>query len=242
MNTNILILAAGPIGFNACDGGYPLCLSEVNGVPLLERLVENTRGIRNPNYVYALLDKDVERFHLDQVAQLITPGAAIVRVPISTQGSACTALLAATGLDGDAELLVISANELVDVNLADVLEVFRSRDLDGGTITFRSVHPRYSYVRINGQNLVTEAAQQNPISYSATTGIFWFARTSEFVESAKNLIRKNASVDGKFYMAPTYNELILTQKQIGIYPISNSHYHPLKTERQMHKFEQGVRE
>ena len=242
MSTNILILAAGPIGFDTYDGGYPLCLSEVNGVPLLERLVESTRGIKNSCYIYALLDKDVERFHLDKIAQLITPGATTVRVPISTQGSACTALLAATGLDGDSELLVISANELVDVNIADVLEVFRSRNLDGGTITFRSVHPRYSYVRINDQNLVTEATQQNPISYSATTGVFWFARTSEFIEAAKNLIRKNSSVDGKFYMAPTYNELVLTQKKIGVYPINSSHYHPLKTERQMHNFEQGVRE
>lgn len=237
MSTNILILAAGPVEFEAHDGGYPLCLTEVDGKPLLERLVENTRGIQNPHYVYALLDKDVERFHMDQVAQLITPEATIMRIPNSTQGSACTALLAASCLDGDAELLVISANELVDINLADVLVAFRSRGLDGGTITFRSVHPRYSYVRLNDQCLVVEAAQQNPISQSATAGIFWFAKTSEFVEAAKNLIRKNATADGKFYVAPSYNELVLKHKRIGVYPIDNDVYYPLKTEHQMQKFE-----
>lgn len=240
MSTNILILAAGSVGFEAHDGGYPLCLTEVDGMPLLERLVENTRGIHNSHYVYALLDKDVERFHLDAIAELITPGATVVRVPGSTQGSACTALLAASGLDKNAELLVISANELIDINLAEVLETFRDGGLDGGTITFRSVHPRYSYVRLNDQGLVTEAAQQNPISQSATAGVFWFARVSEFVEATKNLIRKNATADGKFYVAPTYNELILKQKRIGVYPINNNHYHPLKTERQIQKFEQGV--
>lgn len=242
MNTNILILAAGPVEFETHDGGYPLCLTEVDGTPLLERLVESTRDIHNSHYVYALLDTDVERFHLDLVAQLITPDAIIVRVPSSTQGSACTALLAASGLDGNAELLVISANELVDANLAEVLVAFRNRELDGGTITFRSVHPRYSYVRLNDQGLLTQAAQHHPISQSATAGIFWFARTSEFVEAAKNLIRKNASADGKFYVAPTYNELVLKQKRIGVYQIDNSHYHPMKTERQVQNFERGAHE
>jgi hypothetical protein len=240
MSTNILILAAGPIEFEANDGGYPLCLTEVEGTPLLERLVESTRDIHNSHYIYALLQKDVEHFHLDEVARLITPEATIVSIPTSTQGSACTALLATSGQDRDSELLVVSANELVDANLAEVLENFRKRELDGGTITFRSVHPRYSYVRLNDQGLVTEATQQHPISQSATAGIFWFARTSDFIEAAKNLIRKNASADGKFYVAPTYNELVLKQKRIGVYPIDNSHYHPIKTERQMRKFEQGV--
>jgi hypothetical protein len=240
MSTNILILAAGPVEFEANDGGYPLCLTEIEGTPLLECLVESTRGIRNSHYIYALLEKDVERFHLDQIARLITPEATIVGVPSSTQGSACTALLAASGQDNDAELLVVSANELVDVNLAEVLKTFRNRELDGGTITFRSVHPRYSYVRLSDQGLVTEATQQYPISQTATAGIFWFARTSDFIDAAKNLIRKNATADGKFYVAPTYNELVLKQKRIGVYPIENSHYHPIKTERQMRKFEQGA--
>lgn len=242
MSINILILAAGPAKFEARDGGYPVCLTEVDGTPLLEHLVEKTREIRDAHYVYALLDEDLERFHLDHVIQLITPGATVVSVPKNTQGSACTALLAVSGLRGDDELLMISANELVDVNLADVLANFRCDELDGGTITFRSVHPRYSYVRINDQGFVTEAAQQNPISRSATAGVFWFARTADFVEGAKNLIRKNANVEGKFYVAPVYNELILKQKRIGAYSIESTYYHPLKTERQMHKFEQGLQE
>lgn len=242
MTINILILAAGPVIFENHDGGYPLCLTEMSGTPLLERIVEHTRSIKSPNYVYTLIDDDVERFHIDQVAQLITPDANIVRVPTRTRGSACTALLAASGLNADSELLIISANELVDIDLAIVLDDFRKRSLDGGVITFRSVHPRYSYVRMNSDGLVAEAAQQRPISQNATTGIFWFAKTIDFIEGAKNLIKKNASSDGKFYVAPIYNELILRHKVIGSYSIENSLYHPLKTERQLHKFEQEVYE
>jgi choline kinase len=240
MKTNILILAAGQSEFTTHDGGYPLCLTEVDGSPLLERVVANTRGIDNAHFVYALLDEYVERFHLGHVAQLITPNANVVRVPGNTQGSACTALLAAAGLEhSDAELLVISANELVDVDLAEVLGTFRHQELDGGTITFRSVHPRYSYVRLNSDGLVSEASQQIPISQTATAGIFWFRSTADFVAAAKNLIRKNAGVAGKFFIAPSFNELVLQQKRVGVYPIDNSRYHPMKSERQMQQFSRG---
>jgi hypothetical protein len=243
MKTNILILAAGPSEYTTQDGGYPLCLTEVDGSPLLERIVANTRGLENTKFVYALLDEYVERFHLGHVAQLITPDAKVVRVPGNTQGSACTALLAAAGLEhSDAELLIISANELVDVDLAEVLKKFREEELDGGTITFRSVHPRYSYVRFNSQGLVTEASQQIPISQTATAGIFWFRSTADFVAAAKNLIRKNAAVAGKFFIAPSFNELVLLQKRVGVFPIENSCYHPMKSERQMQQFSKGAYE
>jgi len=238
MNISVLILAAGQIASDGNDSGYPLCLTEFDGVSLLERIVDNTRNIEGVNYAFALLEKDAARFHLDKVAKLLVPNAVVIRIPETTQGSACTALLAASQLDPNNELLIISANELVDVDFSAMLNDFRARNLDGGVLVFRSVHPRYSYVRLNAERLVTEAAQQVPISNNATAGIFWFAQTSEFVEAAKNLIRKNASANSKFFVAPTFNELILKQARIGVLDLDLSKYHPLKTERQVQQFEQ----
>lgn len=240
MKTNIMVLAAGRIASEGHEAGYPTCLTEINGVSILERIIRGTEGIHESHYAFAILDEDARRFHLDKVASLLAPGCKVVLSPETTQGSACTALLVASQLDSEDELLIISANELVEVDLASVLGDFRARSLDGGTITFRSVHPRYSYVRLNAEGLVTEAAQQRPISQHATTGIFWFKRTGAFVEAAKGIIRKNASVSGKFYVAPTYNELILKQARIGVHEIDIGKYKPLKTERQVHQFEQGA--
>jgi len=239
MSTNILILAAGQSGFDNHDGGYPLSLSELEGVSLLERIVKNTAGIPDARYVFALLDKEIESYHLDRVAILLAPGALIVRIPESTKGSACTALLAASQVSPEDPLLIVSANELVDLDLALALRDFEERGLDAGTLIFRSVHPRYSYVMLSKDGLVTQVAQKKPITQRATAGIFWFKRTSDFVEAAKNTISKCATVDGKFYVAPTFNELILKQKAIGVYEIANEKYLPLKTERQLYQFEHG---
>lgn len=240
MKTNILVLAAGQVAFNISDGGYPLCLTEIDGVSIIERVVNNTRSINGATYSFAILEKDAQRFHLDKVVTLLAPSAKVIRVPESTKGSACTALLAASQIPLDDHLLIVSANELVDMNLSDVIKDFRERELDGGTLTFRSVHPRYSYVRLNNAGMVIEAAQQNPISNNATAGVFWFRRTADFVEAVKLMIRKNASVSGQFFVAPAFNELILKHARVGVYELEVCKYRPLKTERQVQQYEQGA--
>ncbi len=240
MKTNILILAAAPAASQSEGSSFPLCLTEMDGVSLIEKIVQNTREIANPNYIFAFLKKEADRYHLDKVARLLQPAAKVVSLTEMTQGSACTALLSVIEQDQDSELLVISANEYVDINFAKPLQEFRAKKMDGGVLTFRSLHPRYSYVRINDAGLVTEAAQQNPISNHATAGVFWFAKTADYVDAAMSLIRKKASTNNKYYIAPAYNELVLKQAKIGTYPIENSLYHPLKNERQAQQFETGT--
>jgi hypothetical protein len=236
----VLVLAAGQTGRDDdAAGAYPPCLSEVDGSSLLERIVENTASLRNATYVFAMLEQEIRKYHLDNIVKVLTPDARVVQVTGGTRGSACTALLATCDADPQSELLVISANELVAADLGAFVEGFRARDLDAGTLVFRSVHPRYSYVRLGEDDLVAEAAQQNPISPNATTGVFWFRRVASFIDAVHNMIRKNAHVDGRFYVCPALNEMILSQARVGVTRIDSKIYFPLKTERQLERFELG---
>jgi len=237
MKTHILILAAGHGGFSTGENDYPLCLTEADGVALIERIVANAAKVTDAAFTFALRDEDIRHFHLDRCVDLLAPGARVVRVAEGTQGSACTALLAAAQYPPDDEVLVVSANEWVDMDFANILASFRERKLDGGALSFRSIHPRYSYVRLNEDGLVCEAAQQNPISQYATAGLFYFARAGEFVEAIKEMIRKGASVKGVFYVCPAFNELILKQRRVGVLPLDTKRYHPLKSTRQVEQFE-----
>lgn len=234
---NILVLAAGQSHSEDGEISYPFCLTDFEGSTLIERLISNTQEIKNASYTFALRDDEVERYHLDRVVRNISPGCNIVRVPNTTHGSACTTLLAASQLPPEEEVLVISANELVDIDFNEVIAEFRKRELDAGTLTFRSVQPRYSYVKTDKNGYVIEAAQKKPISLFATVGVFWFSTSKNLVESIKNMIRKDANVDGNFYVAPAFNEIILDQGKIGTVEIDTKRYHPLKTERQVHQFD-----
>lgn len=234
----ILVLAAASDAFDTQDGGYPLCLSEIDGVPLIERLVDRLRPLQNDRFIFALRADDVQRFRLDSSVALLTQRPAIVKVSASTQGSACTALLAIAHLDPEEELLVVSANELVDVNFAEVIDGFRRANLDAGTIVFPSIHPRYSYVRLDEHELVTEASQRDPISRDATVGVFWYRRGADFMNAAMAMIRKGADTEGQYFLCPTFNELLLQQRRIGVHRIRSNEYRPLKTKRQWQAAEQ----
>jgi bifunctional N-acetylglucosamine-1-phosphate-uridyltransferase/glucosamine-1-phosphate-acetyltransferase GlmU-like protein len=240
MRTNILILAAGQSTQGDSDWVYPACLTEISGVSLLERIVSSTRKIAEPKYTFAFRKDDIERFHLDNIALLLNQGSRIVSISEPTKGSACTALLASCQLPDEDALLILSANEFVDMDLAEAVTDFVSRGLDGGALIFRSIHPRYSYVRVDAEGFVTEAAQRNPISQDATAGVFWFRKTRSFISAAMAMIKKNSSVGGDFYLAPTFNELILDHKKVGVFSLRKGVYHPLKTARQAQIFELGA--
>ena len=228
---HILILAAGQAHLDMPDGSYPLCLTERNGVPLIEQLMKACPT--DSRFIVALREQDIRRYHLDNVIGLLAPDAHILHVSDGTRGAACTALLAAGHIDNDHELLILNGNELLTADFSPILADFRARGLDAGCVTFPSVHPRYSYVRVNRDQYIVEAAEKNPISRLATAGFYWFARGRDFVRAAQNMIRKDASVKGLFYICPTLNQLVLEQAKIGIHTVDADHYHPLKTERQL---------
>lgn len=240
MRLQILILAAGQ-GRNLVEGhSFPFYLAEMNGVTVLERIFASTAHISNSEHFFAFRSTEIERYRLDNVVKNISQDSTVVPIPDSTMGSACTALFVASQLEQAEALLIISANELVETNFEKVVEEFSRKFLTAGTIAFRSTHPRYSYIRLDKSGNVAEAAQQNPISNLATTGVFYFKTAGIFVNSAQSMILKGHNTEGNFYIAPVFNEIILEHGTVGMALIDSSHYKPLKTENHVQRYEQGM--
>lgn len=236
---NILILAAGS-DQSTQDDDYPLCLTEFDSVPLIQR-VTNACGTLDPkNLIVVFREEEVRKYHLDSVVTLLFPNSKILSIPGQTRGAACTALLAVGTINNEDELLILNGNEFLDADFNEIVEEFRDRKLDAGVVVFASIHPRYSYVRLDENGLVVEASEKNPISNNATAGFYWFKRGREFVRAAKSLIRKDAQVNGNFYICPTFNELILNSQHVGVHPVDGKVYHPLKNDRQIKQFELAV--
>jgi dTDP-glucose pyrophosphorylase len=229
---NILILMAGEPRILSSES-FPTPLVEVDGMPLVQRLLEQCARITGHRVIIAMQEKELRRYHLDDVVRLIDPTAEIVAVKDKTQGAACTALLAAGSIDNDTPLLILNGDEFLTVPMETIIADFNRRGLDGGTVTFRSVHPRYSFVRLDERQMVVEAAEKHPISDNATAGFYYFRKGSDFVKAAKAAIRKDARHNDMFYVCPVYNELVLEDKKIGVYPIDAKDYHPIKSDRQL---------
>lgn len=240
MSLNVIILAAG-VDNDRCE--YPVYLTELDGESIIERLFSRLLLLNDvETHVFAVNKQEISKFHVDDVVHQLAKNSKILSLTGQTKGSACTVLLGACELNDDSEVLIVSTNEYVNLDYQSMLSFFRENNFDAGTCVFKSIQPRYSYVRLNKQLLVEEVSQKRPISQHATAGIFWFKRASDMIQGIQDMIRKNATVDGKFYIAPVFNELILKHKKVGVYSIDNHDYLPLKNMDQVKKYEYGFLE
>ncbi|NIG14640.1 glycosyltransferase family 2 protein [Pantoea sp. Cy-640] len=229
---NILVLAAGENYIDSSDKDYPLCLTEFNGTPLIQKISEKI-SFNMGLSVFLFQEKHIKKHHLDNIVQLLSNGLfKSFPVPENTAGAACTALLGVVGLPQDEPLMIVSANQFLDIDYQHFYTVMKENNYDAGTVVFDSIHPRYSYVLLDESNLVIEASEKNPVSRNATAGVYWFSTTRDFSDAVKNMIRKDARVNDNFYICPAFNELILKNKKIGVVRIDKSKYHPLKTKSQ----------
>lgn len=235
-NINIIILAAGSEQ-TLQSNGFPIYLTELDSIPLIQKLISLTDELDNSKLIVCFSKTECDRYHLENIVKLLKQNSLIVKIPSPTEGAACTALLCVGEVENDDELLIINGNELIDVDFKEVINEFRNRDLDAGVVVFRSVHPRYSYVKVNSDGYVVEASEKRPISENATTGFYWFKKGSFFVNAAKNMIKKDARVNGNFYICPSFNEMVLENYRIGVHKIDEKNYYPLKDLQQMTNFE-----
>ena len=225
---NIVILLAGPSDeFSESGHKYPKTLVEVRNRPIIEHVVDNIRPLfhENNKIIFVTRENDNTKFYLDNILQLLVPGSSVVPVYGNTSGAAISTLLSIEKIDNSKSLLIINGDQIIDENLLELVN--RLKGSDGGTVVFKSVHPRWSYVRCDEQGYVVEAAEKKPISNLATAGFYYYKRASDFIKFAKQMIMKDAHIDNNFYVCPVFNEMILAQKKITITEIDSNKYHSL---------------
>ena len=230
MNTLILMSGSSQAFFEA-GYLYPKNLLEVAGVPLVQRVIKNNMppaGMSSRNICVLRRDENI-KYHTGSIVNLVDPNAVIVELNGDTSGAACSALLAVDLINNDDPLIITNGDQVLGVDVFSAIADFQNRRLDGGILTFEDLHPRWSFVKCNKDGILIEAAEKRPISKLATAGFYYFKKGKYFVEAAMSMIRKGGAVNGVFYICPVYNELILRQKQIGVYTIPKNCYHSIAT-------------
>ena len=93
---------------------------------------------------------------------------------------------------------------------------FVSKKVDGGILTFKAMHPKWSYAKTDKNGNVCEVAEKKVISNNATVGVYYWKHGEDFVKYAEQMIKKNVRVNNEFYVCPVYNEAIKDKKIIKI--------------------------
>lgn len=211
----VLIPMAGA-GSRFANAGYtfPKPLIEVRGKPMIQVVVDNLN--MEANYVFVVQREHLAKYDLISMLQRIAPGCKLVITDGLTEGAACTTLLAKQYINNDHPLVIANSDQFVDWNSNECMYAWGADTIDGGILTFKSTHPKWSYVRLNDNGFVGEVAEKKVISDNATVGIYYWKRGLDYVKYAERMIDKGIRTNNEFYVAPVFNEAIQDGKKIRI--------------------------
>jgi HAD superfamily hydrolase (TIGR01509 family) len=215
---NVLIPMAGAGSrFAAAGYTFPKPLIDVNGKPMIQMVVENLNI--DANFVFVVQKEHREKYNLDTLLNLIAPNCKVVEVDGLTEGAACTALLAKEYIDSDAPLFFANSDQFVEWDSNEFFYKMNETDADGGIVTFKATHPKWSFAKIDDNGIVTEVAEKNPISDLATVGFYYWKHGSDFVKYAEQMIANNVRVNNEFYVCPVFNQAIAGDKVIRTFDV-----------------------
>lgn len=214
-NMNVLIPMAGA-GSRFATAGYtfPKPLIEVNGKPMIQVVVENLNI--EAKYTFIVQKEHYEKYNLKYLLNLIAPNCNIIQVDGITEGAACTTLLAKEFINSEDPLLIANSDQFIEWNSNECLYAFNADGVDGGIVTFKNTHPKWSYAKVGDDGFVSEVAEKKPISEDATVGVYFWKHGSDYVHAAEQMIAKNIRVNNEFYVCPVFNEAIQDGKKIRV--------------------------
>ena len=235
---NVVIPMAGA-GSRFSKAGYskPKPFIDVAGKPMIVRALEN---LALPDAHYILIAR---REHMEAEAELVREiehkyQAAFVSIDGLTEGTACTVLYARKLINNDTPLLIANSDQIVDFVAKDFVDDCFKRGLDGSILVFKDLNcdPKWSFVRLGNNNLVAEVREKAPISDLATVGLYLYARGKDFIDATIEMILRQDRVNNEYYTCPTYNYLIASCKDIGVFEIPFSSMHGIGTPEDLEKY------
>lgn len=222
---NIVLPIAGR-GSRFAVAGYaePKPLIPIFGTPMISLVINNIRPARAHRFVFITQREHLANTNLGAVLEQSAPGCVIVSIDGQTEGAACTVLAARDHINNDMPLMMANSDQYVDTNINEYLATLDSTGADGLIMTFPADDPKWSFVRRDASGAVVEVVEKEVVSNEATVGIYNFRRGRDFVAGAEQMIARDRRVNGEFYVAPMYNEMLEDQATIVTHDIGARMY------------------
>jgi dTDP-glucose pyrophosphorylase len=219
---NIVIPMAGH-GSRFAKAGYalPKPLIPVHGVPMIQVVIDNLRPACTHRFIFICQAAHLTQYNLGTHLERWAPGCLIRTVDQVTDGAACTVLLARDAINTADPLMIANCDQYVDCDINAYLDTLTTQQLDGLIMTMQADDPKWSYVRFDDTGAIVEVVEKQVVSEAATVGIYNYAKGTDFVAAAEQMIAAAFRVNGEFYVAPAYNEMIRQGARLGIYDIGS---------------------
>ena len=209
----VVVPLAGP-DFERSDGSTKAEML-INGQPLLTQALWSRSWWRHgavtaPDFCFVLRDTPVARRFAEGALADWFPGARHVFLSHATAGAAFSAAAGVALCDPSAPVCIDLADILYHDDL-DATEAFAVNERLGGiALTFSSDRPVYSYLRLDAQERVVEAAEKRVISAHASAGTYFFRDAGVYARALGHAVahRESQTYRGVYFVCPLFNGVI----------------------------------
>jgi len=217
---------------------FPKPLIEVAGKPMIELVVRQFHSFNDAKFIFVIDKQDAINFSLDKTINLICGNnSKIIYKNGETSGSLCSCMLSIDSVDHEQPLVISNSDQIIEESLFQVVEKLRNNNAAAGVATFKSVHPRWSYVIENESSLVTQTFEKEVKSSSAIAGFYYFQKAEYFFKGAQQVIKNDVTTAGNFFISSVLNEIILNNEKVMHFPIEPASYHSFYTPSKIEEFE-----
>ncbi|MBP5107671.1 glycosyltransferase family 2 protein, partial [Pseudomonas protegens] len=205
----IIVPMAGA-GSRFAVAGYkdPKPLIPVHGVPMIKVVIDNLTPQRDHKFIFICQAAHVEAYGLREKLSTWAPGCKIVELNGVTEGAACTVHAAKALIDNEHPVMIANSDQFVDLDIDDYLAAMDAAAADGIIMTMKADDPKWSFVGFNETGTINRVVEKEVISDEATVGIYNFRSGRQLISAIEQMFEKDLRVNGEFYVAPAYNEII----------------------------------
>ncbi len=152
--------------------------------------------------------------------------AVVVEIDYLTDGPAISALHAPQLFFGETDLLVTNCDQIMHWDADKFIEFTKTTDAIGAVVTYETNTPKNSYALVaNVEHKYPKFSmvkEKEVISNYSLNGIHWWKYGKDFASSVHTMRQVKDTVNGEYYIGPSYNYLDGTKRVYDITP--SEHY------------------
>lgn len=235
-----LVIPAAGLGsrFASIGVNTPKPLIPVMGLPMIAWVIGNFKLLSSDRIIIITRPELGIEENLLPFIENLECQVDFVYVDHVTEGPAISVSLAKPLLDMEEALVVANSDQFVSADLDTFIREIRESEYAGQILTMKASGSKWSYVNRDENAMVVEVKEKVEISSEATVGIYGWSQSKDFFMSFDLMMTANDRTNGEFYVAPSYNYLILKKLPVSAFNIGNveDHVHGLGTPEDLEIF------
>lgn len=226
-----IVIPMSGIGKRFMDAGYadPKPLIEVDGMPIIEHVVNMFPGERN--FTFICNGEHLKTTRMREILERIAPGCCIVEIPPHKKGPVYAVAYMMDALPDDEEVIVNYCDFSCYWDYPGFLEHTRARQADGAVPAYRSFHPHmlgttnYAFMRDDDQWMLAikekEPFTDNRMQEFASSGTYYFRTGAILKKYFQATMDRDLNLKGEYYVSLVYNLLKEDGLKVSIFEIEH---------------------